>query len=195
MIGFSIRLYLSSIVPRSSENNFRLEKLTTRFANLANFVALMGGKIKSEQMISGNMSDILSNIYFCQSLIYYHNNYCQNIPIEIRDYCINKLCAEAENKINLVIDNYPNNLIKNLLKPSKYNVSTDNFKNENKIYDMIIENKNIHHLLKDNIFYENTVIEKLENLTNLKTKSDNFYKIKYNELYNDVISVGEYNNK
>ena len=47
---------------------------TIKYANLANFIALLGGKIKSEQMISGNMADILSNIYLAESIIWHHNN-------------------------------------------------------------------------------------------------------------------------
>ena len=48
MMFFSIKLYISSII----NNGVRLEMLIKRYANLANFIALMGGKIKSEQMLS-----------------------------------------------------------------------------------------------------------------------------------------------
>jgi acyl-CoA dehydrogenase len=41
----------------------RLEIATLKFSILSNFIALLGGKIKSKQMISGNMADILSNLY------------------------------------------------------------------------------------------------------------------------------------
>jgi acyl-CoA dehydrogenase len=190
MIVFSTKLYLSSILSNNNKNtNKRLENLIKKFANLANFVALLGGKIKSEQMISGHMSDILSNIYLAQSVIWYHNNSNEELPIEIRDYCLNKLCNEAEQKVNLVINNYPTDIVKLLLKPTQYKVNYDEFKNENKIYDKIIKNDNIHKLLKENIFYENTVIENLEKLTQMKNDSD---KVKYNELYKNVISVGEF---
>ena len=40
----------------------RLERATVKFSVLANYVALLGGQIKSKQMISGSMSDILSNL-------------------------------------------------------------------------------------------------------------------------------------
>ena len=205
MVYSSTKLYINSIVPSSSTlfasvipSNNRLEKLIVRFANLSNFVALLGGKIKSEQMISGNMADILSNIYLAESVIWYHNNN-KNIPNEIRDYCINKLCDEAEQKLNLVINNYPNSLIKKLLKPTECKLHYDNFKNENEIFDIIIKSKEIQKLLKNDTFYENTVIENLEKLTELKDKSDDKSDDKsadkaiYNELYQKVISVGEYN--
>ncbi len=193
MVNFSTNLYFLSILSTDTKNiNKRLEQLTERYANLANFVALLGGKIKSEQMISGQMADILSNIYLAKSLIWFHNNLEVDVPVEIRDYCIRKLCGEAEQKINLVIDNYPNNLVKSLLKPTQYNINNyfdNDFKNENNIYETIIKNNDIHNLLKDNIFIEGSIIEKLEKLTQLKKLNE---KEKYNDLYKQVISVGEY---
>jgi acyl-CoA dehydrogenase len=189
MILFSTKLYLSTIV---SSNNKRLETLIKRYANLANFIALLGGKIKSEQMISGHMADILSNIYLAKSVIWYHNNSSNDINHKIKDYCIHNLCSEAEEKINLVINNYPNKFIKFLLIPSMYNntYSYKEFKNENAIFEIILNDKNIHTLLKEDIFYENTVLEDLEKLTQLKNESN---KQNYNELYNNVIKVDEYN--
>jgi hypothetical protein len=47
---------------------------------------------------------------------------------------------------------------------------------------------NISDLLKENIFYENTVIEDLEKLTKLKNSKDTSG---YNTLYKSVITVGE----
>lgn len=187
MVGFTLNLYLSSLMPTSKHK--RLEHIAKKYANLANFIALLGGRIKSEQLISGNMADILSNIYLAKSLIWFHNNSAKNVPIEIRDYCIDKLCSEAEYKINLVINNYPNTLIRNLLKPTMCNISYDNFKQDNQIFNTILKSNEVSNLLKENIFYENTVIEDLERLTYLKDKQDT---IEYNKLYQKVISVGEF---
>jgi acyl-CoA dehydrogenase len=182
MVLFCSKLYVSSVLP----NNNRLEHLTKKYANLANFIALLGGKIKSEQMISGHMADILSNIYLAKSLIWYHNNN-SNLPIEIRDYCIDKLCNEAEMKINLVINNYPNKYMKILLKPTSCTVKYDKFRNENIVYNTIIRDENVIKALKEDIFYENNVIEDLEILSKLNKNHD-----LYKELYNKVINVSEY---
>jgi acyl-CoA dehydrogenase len=199
MILFSTKLYiksiqggtLTSIIHGSIPANNRLEILIKKYANLSNFIALLGGKIKSEQMISGHMADILSNIYLAESIIWYHNNN-DSIPIEIRDYCINKLCSEAEMKINLVINNHPNNIIRLLLKPTQYKITYDKFRDENRIYNTInntIYNENIIKLLKENIFYENNVIEDLETLSKL---NKNKYIDNAKDLYNKIISVGEF---
>ncbi len=198
MVLFCTKLYISNIINKFSINNnnntnIRLENLIKKYANLVNFVALMGGKIKSEQMISGNMADILSNIYLAQSVIWYHNNNT-GLPVEIRDYCIDKLCNEAEIKLNLVINNYPNNnypnnIIKMLLKPTQCKIKYDNFRNENMIFNTINNNENIIKLLKADIFYENNIIQDLETLSRLdKNKRTDLY----NKLYNKIISVSEY---
>ncbi len=195
MVLFCTKLYFSNLFINNNNRFSRLENLVKKYANLVNFVALMGGKIKSDQMISGHMADILSNIYLAESVIWYHNTKGNNdIPVEIRDYCIDKLCAEAEMKINLVINNYPtnnyyNNIIKLLLKPTLCKIKYDNFRNENMIYNTINNNENVIKLLKEDIFYENTVIEDLEMLSKLNKDK---HKDLYNKLYNKVISVGEY---
>jgi acyl-CoA dehydrogenase len=179
MVLFCSKLYIRSVLPSSN----RLEHLVTKYANLANFVALLGGKIKSEQMISGNMADILSNIYLAKSVLWYHNNN-KNLPIEIRDYCIDKLCNEAEMKLNLVINNHPNKYVRLLLKPTKTTIKYDKFRNENIVYNTIIRDVHTINSLKENIFYENSVIEDLETLSKLDKKSD-LYKL----LYNKIIAV------
>ncbi len=196
MILFCSRLYINSItriIPSIFINNnafHRLENLTKKYANLCNFIALLGGKIKSEQMISGNMADILSNIYLAQSVIWYHNNKEFSYPIEIRDYCINKLCDEAERKLNLVINNHPNKFIRLLLKPTMCKTNYDEFKNENRIFNTIIKDETMINILKEDLFYENNVIEKLETLNKIKNSKE--HNELYNKLYNNIISVGEY---
>jgi acyl-CoA dehydrogenase len=186
MLNFSIKLYFKSLV--SNNRNRRLDNIAIKYANLANFVALLGGKIKSEQMISGHMADILSNIYLAQSLIWYHNNIADKCPNLIRDYCIDRLCREAEEKINIVINNYPDTYIRTLLKPTTCAITYSNFKHENMIFQKIMSDTNISELLKENIFYEDTVIEDLEKLTALKNSKDTS---RYKELYKSVINVGE----
>jgi alkylation response protein AidB-like acyl-CoA dehydrogenase len=190
MAGFVVNTYLLSILSSKPNNSTkRLEHIVEKFANLSNFVSLLGGKIKSEQMISGNMADILSNIYLAESVIWYHNNCGKAIPDELTNYCIDKLSEDSERKLNLVIHNYPNKWVRLLLKPTLTKIRYDDFKNENKIFEMIINNKDVQELIKNDIFYEDTAIENLEKLNYYKNDSD---KSKYKELYNKVISVGEF---
>lgn len=190
MVMFSAGLYVSSIFQtRQIDINMRLDLVTKRYANLANFIALLGGKIKSEQMISGNMADALSSIYLAQSVIWYHNNAALHVPTEIKTYCIDRLCSEAEEKINLVINNYPNKYIAMILNPTKFQLTYKNFNHMNIVFDSIMKDDETDRLLKENVFYKNTVLEDLEHLTRLQ-KSGN--KEEYAKLYQKVISVGEF---
>ena len=101
MISHFITSYMSVIIP--FETNLRYQTLI--FANLSNFVALLGGKIKSNQSISGDMADILSNLYLGYCLKWYEmSNESSQI---LTDYCINRLINENKIIINRVIENLP----------------------------------------------------------------------------------------
>jgi len=190
MVKDSIQNYLQSYKFKNKNVIKQLELLTMKFSSLSNFVAILGGKIKSKQMISGNMADILSNIYLAYSLIWYHNNYTSKDLDKIRDYCIEYLLQDSYVKYNLIVDNYDNLMIRNILKPTKYIISSSNLSSINNLYNIVKDNKEIENILTTDIYYKNTVIEKLERLDNLEKNKDN--NEDYSKLYNDIISVFEY---
>ena len=87
----------------------KLNKQIINYACLTNFVALQGGKIKRDQMLSGTMADIFGNLYLAISV-----KYCDKeniISQTLTDYIIKRLLNENQIKINEVIDN---------LGPEKY---------------------------------------------------------------------------
>jgi len=167
----------------------RLDMATLKFSLLSNFIALMGGKIKSKQMISGNMSDILSNLYLSYSVLWYYEHYqfVDDTNILLRDECINYLMNELDYKMNIVISNYPFSLLKFLLYPLTNKITYSNFENKNKLYEMIIKNETLHNIFKNDIYYKGTILEKMEKLSKIKPNTD-----EYNKLYQDIIQVGEY---
>jgi hypothetical protein len=57
-----------------------------------------------------------------------------------------------------------------------------------KLYDYIINNNDVYDVLKEDIYLNDSYISKLEKLDAIKDKKSTEYK----ELYNDIISVGEY---
>jgi hypothetical protein len=139
-------------------------------------------------MISGNMADLLSNIYLGYSLVWYHHHYLKNN--ELKNYCINYLNNEIEYKMNLIIDNYPIPMVKFLLLPLKNTIKYPNLENKNKLYSLINNDVTLINILKEDIYYDNTILEKMEKLR--KIKKDN---PEYDTLYQDIISVGEFNIK
>ena len=169
----------------NNKSQFRLETATIKFSILSNFVALLGGKIKQKQMISGNMADILSNLYLGYSVIWYHHHF-EGDDI-LREECIDYLMQDTEYKMNLIISNYPNSFLKSFLYPIKTNIKYKNLEDKNRLYDYIIKNEHLNEILNNDIYYNGTVMEKLIKLSKLD-KSSNDYKL----LYQDIIKVGEY---
>jgi hypothetical protein len=167
----------------------RLDIATLKFSLLANFVALMGGKIKSKQMISGNMSDILSNLYLSYSTLWYYHHYQNENETNkfLRDECIHYLMNELDYKMNLVIANYPFTLLRPLLYPLTNRIIYNKLENKNKLYKLIIEDDGLHNIFKNDIYYQGTVLEKMEKLRKMKPNTD-----EYKNLYQDIIKVGEY---
>ena len=165
----------------------RLEKLTLKFSLLVNFVALLGGQIKSKQMISGCMADIVSNLFLCYSLLWYHKMELNDQHEIIRNACIDYLLRDVEYKLNTVIYNYPFQMLKPLLLPLQCSVSSSNFENTNKLYKYIASSKDLEEIFSNDIYYQGTVLEKMEKLESLHKNSP-----EYEKLYQDIISVGEF---
>ncbi len=166
----------------------KLDYLTLKFSILSNFIALLGGKIKSKQMISGNMADLLSNIYLGYSLVWYHHHHFHNN--ELKDFCINYLNNEIEYKMNLIIDNYPIHILKPLLFPLQNTIKYSNLEQKNHIYSIINNDVNLKNLLKDDIYYNNTILEKMEKLSTIGKEDP-----EYDKLYQNIIGVGEFDIK
>jgi acyl-CoA dehydrogenase len=164
----------------------KLDYLTLKFSILANFIALLGGKIKAKQMISGNMADLLSNIYLGYSLVWYHHHFFKNN--DLKDICLEYLNNEIEYKMNLIISNYPISILKPFMFPLKNNINYSNLENKNKIYSIINNDTILYNILKNDIYCNNTILEKMEKLRQLDKQHPD-----YDRLYQDIISVGEFN--
>jgi acyl-CoA dehydrogenase len=165
----------------------RLEIATLKFSLLSNFVALLGGKVKSKQMISGNMADILSNLYLGYSLIWYQHHFKEHSNDLLKNECIDYLMNELEYKMNLVIENYPIKMFYPFLYPLKNKQTFPVLENKNKLYELVLKNKKLHEIFKKDIYYKGTVLEKMEQLNNMDKKSN-----EYELLYQEIIQVGEY---
>ena len=98
MVKHSLTLYFSCI-----DKNKNLEQEVVRYAALTNFVALKAGALKKEQMLSGDMADMFSNLYLALSVEYYHKN--NKASKLLTDHILYKLIDENQEKINKVVDN------------------------------------------------------------------------------------------
>ena len=180
IIKHSLKLYFKTLNPFYTDE---LERQTIHFANLANFIALKGGKLKAEQSLSSDMADILSNLYLAHSVRWYEQN--NNISNLLTSYVINRLCMENQIKFNNVIDN--TGYIRFFLFFTRKNIKSESYKDKRIIINEYLKNDKIRNELLKDVHTENNIIGKLLKLDTFDISSDN-----YKRLYNDVISVGEY---
>jgi hypothetical protein len=89
--------------------------------------------------------------------------------------------------MNLIIDNYPIGVLKPLLIPLKNTVKYTNLESKNNMYSMINSDVRLHNIMKQDIYYEKTVLEKMEKLRSIYKESP-----EYDRLYQEIISVGEF---
>ena len=173
---------VSNLIPLIDKS---LENQIIDFATLTNFVALKGGLLKQEQMLSGAMADIFSNLYLAISVQYYHKH---NQASEIlTDYISKKLINENQKLINQVIDNLgPERfLLKHLINP----INSISYKEEKFIFKEILNNENILNEIKKNIYVKNNILQDLELAGS--NKLDKTSK-EYINLCNKIINVDEF---
>jgi acyl-CoA dehydrogenase len=112
MIAHTLKCYAKSILtPTSfkSQPDSVLRSLNTSFAHMVNVVALMGGALKKEQIISGHMADIFSNIYLGYALNY---NFEHNqLDERTRQICLTRLNNETLQSISKVRNALPPHLL------------------------------------------------------------------------------------
>tara|TARA_B100001063_G_C16621420_1_gene480932 strand:- start:46 stop:885 length:840 start_codon:yes stop_codon:yes gene_type:complete len=162
MIRHSLALYNKSFNLSNS-----LEQQIISFANLTNFVALKAGALKKEQMLSGDMADIFSNLYLAVSVIYYHKN--NNASQKLTDYIVNRLINENQCKINRVIDNLGPERF--LLQHLKGKVKAISYREEREIFNEIMNNETILNEIKKNIYVGNNILGDLDTFSKYDKKS------------------------
>ena len=162
-----------------------LDSQVKQYALLTNFVALKGGTLKREQMISGEMADIFSNLYLALSEKYYHEN--NNASSKLTNYIVEKLINENQQKINTVVENLGPE--KYLLMHLKGKVRNRNYKEERALFNEIMNNENIMKEIKKNIYIpDNSIINDFSLLEEFKNDEK-----KAKEIESRIINVGEYN--
>ena len=179
IVGHSIGLYYNTLTFSRT-----YEQQVVDFAALTNFVALRGGAIKSQQMLSGTMADIFSNLYLIQSVYYYHKHY--EASELLTNYIVKRLMNENQEKINKVIDNLGSE--RYLLLHMKRNCCPTTYEEERKIFQEIMNNPNIMDEIKKNVYMKG-ILQNFEEISKL-----NKHTVKYNILKQRIINVDEYVN-
>ena len=179
-LRYLLALYTKSFLPLSSN---RLSRQTRDFALLSNFVALQGGKIKSNQALSADMADIFSNLYLAHSVEWYENQ--RNISKPLKKYCIYRLLDENDSIINRVIYNNKYFVLWHLRTRSW----DTNYSDRRELMKEVKNNKKIMETIKNDIYTNDNILKDYELLEKCE-KDTNEYK----ELVNKIIQVGEHSN-
>ena len=177
IFNHSIQLYFKSFSGCRA-----LEQQIINFACLTNFVALRGGAIKKEQMLSGDMADIFSNLYLGICVNYYQSKYKTNE--KLTKYIIQNITNENQMKINKIIDNL--GYEKYLLLHLKKNIIPITYENERQIFKEIMQDPVILENIKKNIHIFG-ILEDMEKISKLQKSSK-----EYQELHDKIINVGEH---
>ena len=177
IVKLAINLYIKSF---SLKNDINQQVIN--YAALTNFVALKAGALKREQMLSGEMADVFSNLYLAISVQYTNSHY--QISDKLTNYVIKRLMYENQEKINKIIDNLgPEKYILFHLKKTPIKVS---FSEEREIFKEISENPKIIDKIKENLYLKD-ILKDLDLINNYDKDS-----IMYNKLKSRIINVEEY---
>ena len=183
MVGHTISCYVASLFQISSIENNQIEllyKLNTTFSNLTNVIALMGGKLKKEQILSGKMADIFSNLYLGYSLI---DNFNKNdFDSKTRDICLKMLNNETILALNYVNNNLPTHL--KILTFGHFNRDVINISSEEIEYlaNITWRDEKINKYFEDQIILQDNILNNIKQ-ANLTQDED---------LINEIIQVGEF---
>ena len=134
-------------------------------------------------MLSGDMADILSNLYLAHSVKWYEDNF--KVSKLLSEYVINRLCNENQIIFNRILDN--NAFLKPLLFYMKKNISNEKYSNKQNIIDELLNNEKILNKLKEDLFIEDNIIHKLINLDNYNIPNTKSVHYKSWELINKII--------
>ena len=179
IISHSVGLYYKTLTFSKT-----FEQQIIDFANLTNFVAMRGGAIKGEQMLSGDMADIFSNLYLAKSAFYYHKHYEASEKLTL--YVTKRLMNENQAKINKVIDNLgPERFLLQHMKRAYVPIS---YQEEREMFREIMENPNIVNEIKKNVYLKG-IMKDFEEIETLDKNT-----AKYSILKNRIINVDEYVN-
>ena len=182
MMSHTLKCYFNSLTTLTLKNDQEklLDKLNIKFANLVNIVALMGGQLKKEQIISGKMADIFSNLYLGHALNYSFK--INNFDPKIKEICLKMLNNEILDSIDYVHKNLPLHL--KLLTFGHVNTSRMNISSKEIEFlsNVVWKDKKFNKYIEEQIVVENDILEKIKECNN----NPSF------ELIDDIVQVGEY---
>jgi acyl-CoA dehydrogenase len=184
MINHTLGSYFNSLFTLTTfkgNQDKLLGKLNNSFTNMVNVVSLMGGQLKKEQIISGHMADIFSNLYLGYALNYSFER--NNLDPKLKEICLKILNNETLESMEIVKNNLPFHLrvlLKGHINTSKVNITSQEIE---KLALASWKDKELNKYIEDQIVIEtNTILSNIKECNNNPTE----------ELVDDIVQVGEY---
>ena len=94
------------------------QRQQAQFVVLSHCMLLLGKRFKSAEFLSGRMADLLSNLYFYNSLVWYENH--NSISKKLFLICRKRLLYQNSLIINEIVSNFPIKWVSFLLSKSSY---------------------------------------------------------------------------
>ena len=192
MVRHSVSCYLSTFTYKFGFNHSEfhnivelLERQTMYFAHLSNVISIRGGKLKREQMLSGKMSDILSNLYLGHSVLWYHKQ--RNIPVDFTKYCVKRINYENSLIFNEILRNL--SLYEKMFTfQIREKVISPSFCEVNDVVELLKKDDTVLSILKEDVFMKDNILERLDTLKMLENTPE------YEAEVDKCLQVGEYKN-
>ena len=183
MVNYTILSYFDSLLTLTSFKTYEIDyfyKINTTFTNLVNIVSLQGGKLKKDQILSGHMADIFSNLYMGYSLIYNFDRL--NLDKKTKEICMKMLINELIDSLNEIKNLLPINLKLLIIGHYNYKKLTINSKDNEYLANIVWNNEEINKYIEEQIYLDP------DNILKIKKCNEEFDL----SLYQDIISVGEF---
>ena len=183
MVNYTVLSYFNSLLTLTSFKTYEIEyfyKINTTFTNLVNIVSLQGGKLKKDQILSGHMADIFSNLYMGYSLIYNFDRL--NLDKKTKEICMKMLINELIDSLNKIKNLLPTNLKLLILGHYNYKKLTVSSEDTEYLANIVWNNEEINKYIEEQIYLDP------DNILKIKKCNEEFDL----SLYQDIISVGEY---
>ena len=183
MVNYTVSSYFNSLMTITSfksDQEKLLNNLNTSFANMTNVIALMGGKLKKEQIISGHMADIFSNIYLGHAVIYSFKKH--NLDSKTKQICLKMLnneTLESIEKVKKLLPGHLKLLLKGHINTNIVPVTVDEVEY---MSNLVWNNSVLRKYVEDQIVIDETILDKIRKC------NENFSE----ELIDDIVQVGEY---
>ena len=182
MVRFTLKSYFKSLLNSTyicSNEVQTISKINTTFTHLVNVISLMGGQLKKQQIISGQMADLFSNLYLSYSLLYTFGKF--DLDKRTMDICLKMLNNEMINNLDNLKKLIPFHLKIMLLGHFNYQKFVVSEKDIEYLSQIVWKNEKINNYIQQQIYMTNT----LKNIQLANKKPDN-------ELINQIVQVGEF---